>query len=280
MKGLAYIGALRALEAHGVIQHILEITGSSIGALFGLLVAIGYTSTELTEEWTSIGIDMTKDSNPNPDISIQNLIDQYGFDDGTRIDSLIGYFLSKKGYPPLATFQDLFAATPDRFSCVVSNVNERKPMILSATTTPELRLVDAIHMSMSLPVFFTHGKLSGDIIVDGGITCNLPVDLLFSKKPRDSVLAFYLRGLRMDAPDLSSFESFIGEIMSCLLKQIEDYELEKYNHLGYRVVAMTAGDISTFTANLTKDQILAAIQCGESATLEALGPKAGALSDT
>ena len=50
MLGISYIGLVKFLEenlSNPIIKNFKSITGCSAGAIFGSLIAIGYTSTEL-----------------------------------------------------------------------------------------------------------------------------------------------------------------------------------------------------------------------------------------
>lgn len=56
MKGLAYMGAICALEECGIKAK--KVAGTSIGAVFASLLATGYTGKEIT--YLSKHIDFTK----------------------------------------------------------------------------------------------------------------------------------------------------------------------------------------------------------------------------
>src|SRR5438445_77313 len=49
MKGIAHIGGLQALDDRDCLTHINTVAGTSIGALIGTLLVIGYTPREIYE---------------------------------------------------------------------------------------------------------------------------------------------------------------------------------------------------------------------------------------
>jgi NTE family protein len=47
VRGLAYAGALDVLEERGALKKLEQVAGTSVGAVTALLIAVGYTPTEL-----------------------------------------------------------------------------------------------------------------------------------------------------------------------------------------------------------------------------------------
>jgi len=50
MKGIGFVTAVKELEKHGVLSRLKEVAGSSAGAIFATLVAVGYTAKEIEEK--------------------------------------------------------------------------------------------------------------------------------------------------------------------------------------------------------------------------------------
>ena len=59
IRGVAYIGALKALNEFDV--EIGTLAGSSVGAVFAGLLAVGYKSEELKELFLNVNFDLFKD---------------------------------------------------------------------------------------------------------------------------------------------------------------------------------------------------------------------------
>ena len=49
VKGFAYAGALQVLDSMGILKDIQRVAGTSVGAIQGTLLAVGYTSGEIIE---------------------------------------------------------------------------------------------------------------------------------------------------------------------------------------------------------------------------------------
>ena len=47
VRGLAYAGALEVLEQKNILKNVERVAGSSAGAIAGLMISLGYNSTEI-----------------------------------------------------------------------------------------------------------------------------------------------------------------------------------------------------------------------------------------
>ena len=59
IRGLAYLGALNAMEELGV--KIKSFAGSSVGAVFAVYAALGYTGNEFLELFDEVNFDLFRD---------------------------------------------------------------------------------------------------------------------------------------------------------------------------------------------------------------------------
>ena len=47
MQGFSFLGAIKKLEEEKILDKVTSFSGSSVGSLFAILLAIGYTPDEL-----------------------------------------------------------------------------------------------------------------------------------------------------------------------------------------------------------------------------------------
>ncbi len=102
---------------------------------------------------------------------------------------------STKGRLGSCTLSEFAAATQCNLSIVASDTSNSRLLILNAQTAPELPVVQAVRMSMSIPIVWEavvwrkewgsyRGKpMVGAEIVDGGILSNFPMELFLSNQP-------------------------------------------------------------------------------------------------
>ncbi|HND34605.1 MAG TPA: patatin-like phospholipase family protein, partial [Myxococcota bacterium] len=92
------------------------------------------------------------------------------------------------------TLSEFSAATQRNLTLVASDTSNSRLLILNAQTAPELPVVQAVRMSMSIPMVweavvwraewgsYRGGAMAGAEIVDGGILSNFPIELFLSNQ--------------------------------------------------------------------------------------------------
>lgn len=183
-KGAAHIGVLKALEELKV--PVDYITGTSMGAYVGGLYATGMSADEIealvdTVDWNSGYRDRVNRSDRR--VRDKEYEDRYQLttDLGLRWGEIRGSKGIVQGQgmlrilrettgnlPPFESFDEL--AIPYR--SVATDIIELQPVILE-----DGYLVDAMMASMSVPGALPPYQLNGRLLVDGGVTNNMPVDV-------------------------------------------------------------------------------------------------------
>jgi NTE family protein len=198
VKSIAYVGALKALEKHGVsfVKDIVRVGGTSAGSIFAMLIGLGYTWEELLQTLKELNFESLldgklknkllkmkdkKQNNMRVFINILNgtfgeifkeLQSKFGIFEG---DHLYKFLLEKieakvKLYSDIPaseiTFADLQAIRnkhpksyfKDIF-VIGTNLSLRRTEIFSPLHTPNMILADAVRISSSIPfVFVPHRK--------------------------------------------------------------------------------------------------------------------------
>ncbi|WP_319543528.1 patatin-like phospholipase family protein [uncultured Pseudodesulfovibrio sp.] len=154
-RGLAHIGIIHWLEENG--YEIQSITGCSMGALVGGIYAIG--KLDEFEEWVR-AITL-----PNMISLLDFAMESNGLFKGNKIIDTLKGLVGEK----------LIEELDISFTAVATNIESAKEVWID-----EGPLFDAIHASISLPLFFTPFKFNGVDLVDGGILNPVPIAPTFS----------------------------------------------------------------------------------------------------
>lgn len=184
LKGVAYIGALKAFEDLGI--KIDFLSGTSSGSMAASLYAIGCTPDEMKkiifESYkalvkipkkpiiSSVGTYITKKQ-----LKLEGLIS------GERVENLIQEAASKKNYNNIKEIKiPLAIATVDTIStkeCIFmsKNYNLKNDHIDYIYDIP---IGKAVRSSMAFPGIFTTSKFEKYNFIDGGTKDNLPVKVL------------------------------------------------------------------------------------------------------
>lgn len=184
-RGLAHVGVLKALEEQGI--HIDAIAGTSMGAVIGGLYASGYKIDEL--EKLALSIDWQEalsDSPAREDIPFRRKQDDRDFlvrqklsfrDDGSLglpLGVIQGQNLSLLLESLLAHSSDVrdFDKLPIPFRAVATDIVSGEKVVFRKGHLPQV-----IRASMSIPAVFAPVEINGQLLVDGGMVDNIPVDV-------------------------------------------------------------------------------------------------------
>ena len=185
-KGLAHIGALKTLDSLGV--KVDYIAGTSMGAIVGSLYASGYTGKQLDSIFQKIDFDeLIADELPRASktfyekensekyalsIPFNNLKIQIpsALSKGQNVFNLLSRLMLH------VSDVDNFENLPIPFLCIATNIETGEPVILDSGS-----LAQAIKASGALPSLFQPVILNNQILIDGGVVNNYPIDELRAK---------------------------------------------------------------------------------------------------
>jgi NTE family protein len=185
-RGLAHIGVLKAQEEQGV--RIDAIAGTSMGAVVGGLYASGYSIAELEKLATTLDWQQAlSDAPPRKDVPFRRKQDDRDFlvkqklsfrDDGSLglpLGVIQGQNLALLLESKLAHAADVrdFDKLPIPFRAVATDITSGEKVIFRRGHLPQV-----IRTSMSIPAVFAPVELDGRLLVDGGMTDNIPVDVV------------------------------------------------------------------------------------------------------
>lgn len=205
-RGIAHVGVLRAL--HEMRVPIDVIGGTSMGAVVGGLYASGLSPDEIEAalagvEWERILSDTPlrrslefrrREDDRRYVWEIEMGVDRGGIQvpGGLIAGQELGELLRRHTFQ--AAGIDSFADLPVPFVAVATDIRTGKREVLERGD-----LATALRASMAIPTIFTPVELDGRLLVDGGLTDNLPVDLVRSLGA-DVVIAVDV-SLPLDADD-------------------------------------------------------------------------------
>jgi NTE family protein len=173
--GLTFVGAWKALEQQGLTKGITEFSGCSIGAIMAMLTSIGYTASEL--EAMALELSYSDLS----ELQLLQTFERYGLDTGNEIERLLRELLfHKTGYHDM-TFAQHYAITGRNLWINASCVEQDVAYYFTFTRSPDMSIIKAVRMSVSLPVIMVPVKYKGLTFIDGGMhdpypVCMFPVD--------------------------------------------------------------------------------------------------------
>lgn len=180
-KGLAHIGALKIIDEAGI--RIDYIGGTSMGAIVGALYASGYSANELDSIFRVT--DFAKLIQDNVPRGAKTF---YEKEDSERYALSLPFTNFNVSFPQAISggqniYNELvrllfhvkdvqdFKKLPIPFLCIATNVETGEEVLLDSGYLPE-----AIMASGTFPSLFEPAEIEGDILIDGGVVNNYPLE--------------------------------------------------------------------------------------------------------
>ena len=183
-RGAAHVGVIKVLDEMRI--PVDYIAGTSMGAIVGGLYASGMSASEIEQiildgDWQNL----LSDDLPRAQRTYRRKADDLGFlvdfDVGVSKSGLIlpqgivqgqNFTMAlRRWLLPVATV-DNFDRLPIPFVAIATNLISGDEVILESGDLPT-----AIRASMSVPGLFKPVRLNDQVLVDGGVANNLPVDV-------------------------------------------------------------------------------------------------------
>lgn len=155
IKGISYIGVMRYYEETGKKDNIKVYSGSSAGSFASLMAVLGYTSSEMLDEFVQMNVKDLFGGNitsiPNLPRTILTSYRQFGITNGKAFEDKIKSLIAKKTSNPVITFLDLYKLTGKTLIVTGSCLNTNNTEYFNWTSTPNFPVYKAVRISQTLP---------------------------------------------------------------------------------------------------------------------------------
>jgi NTE family protein len=223
-RGAAHIGVLKVLEEIRV--PIDCIAGTSMGALVGAAYASGFSVAEMERLVTELSTDLLfKERPPRQELAVRrkqedqlNLVGpeigvrdgqvylQKGFASGVRLETVLRKLSRARGY-------QRFDELPIPFRAVATDLVTGNLVVFA-----EGELASVMRASMSVPGLIAPTEIGDMLLIDGGLTNNLPVNVAREMKA-DVVIAVNLGTPLLKREHLGSIVGVSAQMIFILTEQ-------------------------------------------------------------
>jgi len=222
-RGSAHIGFLKLLEKNQI--KIDYIAGTSMGAIVGGLYASGMTPYEMEDwlnkiKWDDLLTDIPERTtrsykNKKEDFDYIKSIEigfsfsnGFMFPNGLTAGQKLIHTLRKLCLPVsnIKNFDDL----PIPFRAISTNLETGERVILKQGS-----LADSIRASLSIPGIFAPYQIGGDLLIDGFVRCNLPIDVL-KEMGADIIIAVDVRNPLNQIKELKSLFTITDQVLKIM----------------------------------------------------------------
>lgn len=185
-KGLAHIGVLKVIDSLGV--KVDYVAGTSMGAIIGALYASGYSGNQLDSIFHEVDFDkLINDDLPRDakafferDNSEKYAVTLPFQNFKIKLPSALSrgqntYALISKLTLHVNSIND-FSKLPIPFFCIATNIETGQAVMLNSGN-----LAQSVMASGALPSLFQPVTINNQVLIDGGVVNNYPVDELRAK---------------------------------------------------------------------------------------------------
>lgn len=170
IRGIYQLGALQFLYDKHLLKNTTHFAGTSVGAIIAYLLAIGYTPLEIMQ--TLIQRDVTFDIKM---FNLIQLLDEFAACKFNYFYILLEEMtLQKLGYIP--TFKELAVNHGKHFTCTAYNTTYLILQYFDAENEPDMKVIDAIKASCSIPLVFPSVNYKECQFIDGAIANGFPLE--------------------------------------------------------------------------------------------------------
>lgn len=264
VRGVSYVGALRALEELNINPKI--IAGSSVGAVFGGLLAIGYNATELKEIFMQISYELFMDIHFGfgKDFALskgeifldwlRDLIEKKYYGENY-----------KKGENAPVNFSDV----DKDFIVIATDLTNFKYKEFSKFATPDFEIACAIRISSTMPGLMKPYEEDGALLVDGDLQKSWPLWRLTENLcPEEGrILEFRLEG-DYEGKGKNAI-NFMNTVYSCVTSLATDFIIETYgNRDKFDYIKLNTGSVVVVDFNISKEKREELMNLGYQQTLD------------
>lgn len=264
IRGVSYVGALKALEELGVYPSTMA--GSSVGAIFAGLLSVGYNAEELEEIFLQVNYELFRDIHfgfgKDFALSKGNI-----FLDWVRDLIEKKYYGKnyKKGENPPVTFADL----RKNLIIITTDLTNFKYKEFSKSETPDFEVAYAIRISSTMPGLMKPVEVNGSLLVDGDLQKSWPLWRLSKQLCPDNerVLEFRLEG-DYEGKGNNAID-FVNTIYSCVTSLASDFIIESYGHRDkFDYIKINTGSIVVVDFNMSDEKRHELMNIGYKQTLD------------
>lgn len=237
VKGIAHVGAIRALQAAGYARHP-RIAGTSVGSIVGGMIVAGYRVAKIEE--VLMAFDFTRLRGDRPKNQLSRVLGVRQHQGAYSGDGALDWIA--RDAPDLAKLT--FGTLMDRRRAAMRRrgipYDGSSPLVIMATDITNGRLaqfprdyadhygldpraqrvVDAIRASISIPLYFEPARIADAEFVDGGVLANFAVDVLDRPGNEPPLWPTFGITLMKDASAVEVGGSLVASIVS---KELRDH---------------------------------------------------------
>jgi NTE family protein len=228
----AYLGYLKSIE--DTLDKVEEFSGASCGSILAVMLSLGFKPDEILDKLLSV------DTKTLTKVNVKSLFKNYGFISHEPIKEVLKQILE---CDPI--FSDLKRNVHIPSFCL----NLNRTDYFSKESHPTMSVIDAICMSISVPVLFAAYKHNDMLYVDGATQEMYPFAPFLNKNPKEVL------GIELEF-GIDSNKS-INNMIDFTRAMATTFMLARINpQIGFNLVKLPIGNVNIYDFSMSHDTTL------------------------
>ena len=249
VRCVAYCGAIQELESRDLLQNVERVAGASGGAITALTISLGYTGEEIAKIISNTNFKKFNDGQFIFAGGFNRVIRYFGWYRSYQLDKWLQKIIVAKTGNADITFEQLHQNNCKDLYVTGTCINKQQLIVFSNENYPEMKVKDAVRISMSVPLYFEavfideKGKVIPhpkhkkglDVLVDGGIIGSFPIRIFDSTRyiSKNATNSFIINtgtlGLRIDNDNQIKNDKDGKQLATQQVRNLREYVLALYD---------------------------------------------------
>jgi len=170
--GFTFIGAIYELINNNLldIDNITTWIGTSAGAIISFIFALGYNIDEILDFIENFNFNILLPKK----LKLFTIFNTNGLNNGNKFVFIFKKFIFNKYNVDDLTFTQLYELSNKKLIIIGTNYTKNTEEVFSLENTPNMSIITAVRISMSIPIIFSPIFYNNCYYMDGGIKNNFP----------------------------------------------------------------------------------------------------------
>lgn len=297
VRGIAYLGLLKALSERQLLKSIDYWIGSSAGALCSALVVFGADVSSISKVFAETDFSTIIDNNLTTGVPswwnkasmYTELFNNLGSMRGDNFIQWLVTIMKAFNIDPNITFGELYEKTGKTLCVSAFSVNTSETIYISRLSYPKFRVIDALKATMSIPYVFQPAHMKDPcvpegprLLSDGGTLDNYPINICDIVGDKGDLIAYNRRVIGAFPVSngkwndgyikIESLYSYSAALLHSLHKKIHT-ELSKQEYFWERSIPIETGSVEATNFNLSDEEKHFLIESGYASTSKFLNKR-------
>lgn len=210
VKIYTFIGFIKALDEFDILKNIKSFIGTSSGSLIAALCVLDFKYKDIEDILLKINVSNLKSIDTE---NIINFFNNYGLDYGKNFSRIFKIVLQHKVNNENITFKEMYELTQKRLIVTATCVNTMEIEYFDHINTPDMPVITAILMSISIPFIFNPVIVDKKFYIDGAFIRHYPIDFFDNEK--EKTLGVLVSNSLNKFNEITNIKDYTMNILQC-----------------------------------------------------------------